>query len=126
MRVQPHLPSNPLLTMVMSRSGLAFCACSAANSPAPPAPRIKMSVLRCSTVMDRSKHLRQEQQRDDGGDRGGDGRELLLAVAPFEIFNHQNPQAAQQMHREQENQTGFGELDRGLIGPAQKAFKARL
>ena len=34
MRVQPDLPSNPLLATVMSRSGLAWWAWSAAKSPA--------------------------------------------------------------------------------------------
>src|SRR5712691_2806761 len=44
MRVQPHLPSRPLTAMVTSRSGAAFLACSAANRPAPPAPRMRTSV----------------------------------------------------------------------------------
>src|SRR5215213_8504883 len=43
MRVQPHFPSRPLTATVTSSSGAAFFACSAANSPAPPAPRIRMS-----------------------------------------------------------------------------------
>ena len=36
--------------MVTSRSGLAFLACSAANRPAPPAPRMRMSVARWFTL----------------------------------------------------------------------------
>src|SRR4051794_20764029 len=48
MRVQPHLPSNPLTAIVTSSSGAAFLACKAANSPAPPAPRMRMSVSRLS------------------------------------------------------------------------------
>src|SRR5690242_18981419 len=50
MRVQPHLPSNPFTAIVTSISGLAFFACRAANSPAPPAPRIKMSVVSVCTL----------------------------------------------------------------------------
>src|SRR5437773_12073628 len=46
MRVQPHLPSRPLTTTVIESPGFAWCACSAANSPAPPAPRIRISVCR--------------------------------------------------------------------------------
>src|SRR5260221_13748975 len=46
MRVQPHLPSRPFTATVIERSGDALCACSAAKSPAPPAPRIRMSVSR--------------------------------------------------------------------------------
>src|SRR4051794_24449679 len=43
-RVQPHLPSSPFTATVTSSAGAVFFACSAANSPAPPAPRIRMSV----------------------------------------------------------------------------------
>src|SRR6185503_5300870 len=50
MRVQPHLPSRPLVATVMSSAGLAWCACSAANSPAPPEPRIRMSVSSRSSM----------------------------------------------------------------------------
>src|ERR1700754_5005943 len=47
MRVQPHLPSRPLTAIVMRNCGAAACACSAANRPAPPLPRIRMSVSYC-------------------------------------------------------------------------------
>src|SRR5580704_19462265 len=123
MRVQPHLPSRPLLTMVMSRSGLAFKACSAAKRPAPPAPRIRMSVLRCSTFIRPSKHPRQKYKGDDRRYRRRERRQLLLAVAPIEILDHQNAQAAEQMNREQKNQTAFGKFHQRLIGPAQEAFE---
>src|SRR5436190_6316737 len=49
MRVQPHLPSRPFTMMVTSRPGAARRACSAANSPAPPEPRMRMSVARVFT-----------------------------------------------------------------------------
>src|SRR5580704_18777409 len=118
MRVQPHLPSNPLLTTVMSRSGLAFSACNAANSPAPPEPRIRMSVLSCSTLMRSSKHTHQEHE---GGDRRhcrSEGRKLLLAVAPIHVLERQHAQATEQVDGEQELQATFGELHPGLVGPA--------
>src|SRR5579864_1021520 len=123
MRVQPHLPSKPLLTMVMSRSGLAFWACSAANSPAPPAPRIRMSVLRRSTFMRASKHPRQEYEGDNRRHRGGNRCQLLLPVLPSEILDHQNAQAAEQMNREQKHQPAFGKFHQRLIGPAQEALE---
>src|ERR1700688_3231782 len=123
MRVQPHLPSSPLLTTVMSRSGFAFNACSAANSPAPPAPRIKISVLRCSTFMTALDHARQKDESDDNGHRGGDGRQLFLSVAPIEVLDHQDPQSAQQMDREQEDESALGKFHDRLIGPAQKTFE---
>src|SRR3954463_7417254 len=44
MRVQPHLPSSPLTATVMDRPGSAWWAWRAANNPAPPEPRIRMSV----------------------------------------------------------------------------------
>src|SRR5688572_25006439 len=44
MRVQPHLPRSPLTATVIDACGAALCACSAANSPAPPEPRIRMSL----------------------------------------------------------------------------------
>src|SRR6201986_4932048 len=95
MRVQPHLPSRPLLATVMSRSGLALSACSAANRPAPPESRIRMSVLRCSTFMRPSEHTREEDKGDDCGCRGGQRRKLFLAVVPGEIFHHQQSQATE-------------------------------
>src|SRR5580700_4777267 len=125
MRVQPHLPSKPLLTMVMSRSGFAFKACSAANNPAPPAPRIRMSVLRCSTFIRPSKHPHQKYEGDDRGHRRCQRRQLLLAVAPVKILDHQNAQAAEQMNREQKDQPAFGKFYQRLIGPAQEALKLR-
>src|SRR5713226_9730294 len=114
MRVQPHFPSKPLLATVTSRSGLALCACSAANSPAPPEPRIKMSVSRRSRVMGLSEHFpekacpgldpgwvpvfrrkcdqienlehaREEDECDHGGQGGCDRRKLLLPITPIEI-----------------------------------------
>src|ERR1700730_18066700 len=51
MRVQPHLPSNPLVATTMARLGSARWACSAANRPAPPEPRIKISVIARSIAM---------------------------------------------------------------------------
>src|SRR5580698_7002914 len=98
MRVQPHLPSRPLVAIVMSRSGLALSACSAANSPAPPEPRIRMSVLRCSTSMAPSKHAGEEDEGDNRRYGGRQCGELLLAVPPGEILDHQHAQAAEQMH----------------------------
>src|SRR5262252_3903613 len=44
MRVQPHLPSRPFTATVTERSGRARFACSAAKRPAPPLPRMRMSV----------------------------------------------------------------------------------
>src|SRR5215469_6501731 len=126
MRVHPHLPRSPLLATVTSRSGLALIACNAPNSPAPPEPRIRMSVLRCSTVICYSEHAHQKGKRDDGGERRRQCGELLLAIAPVEIFNDQNAQAAEQMHGEQEYQTDLSRLDQRLIAPAQKSLQSRL
>src|ERR1700685_1910242 len=105
MRVQPHLPSKPLLTMVMSRSGFAFWACSAANSPAPPAPRIRMSVLRCSTSMRSSEHAHEKYEGENGRHPGRKRRKLFLAVVPVEILDHQHAQAAEQVNCQQKNQS---------------------
>src|SRR5580700_3160819 len=125
MRVQPHLPSRPLLTMVMSRSGLALCACSAANSPAPPVPRIKMSVCKRSIFMPLSKHAHQKNESDDRRDRRGKRRQLLLPVAPVEVLDHQDAQAAEEVDRQQKDETTFGDLHQRLVAPAQKAVEPR-
>src|SRR5271168_1576760 len=111
MRVQPHLPRSPLLATVMSRSGFALCACSAANNPAPPEPRIKMSVLSCSRLMRSSEHAHEEDESDDGRYRGRERGELLLSVGPREVLDHQDAQTAEQMHSKQKHQSAFGELD---------------
>src|SRR5712691_2687575 len=124
MRVQPHLPSRPLVATVMSRSGSAACACSAANSPAPPDPRIRISVcIRSSAMRSMLQRSHQEHEGDEGGNPRRNGCELLLAVAPGEIFDDQEAQAAQQMHREQEDEAGFGELHEPRVGPAQQRLQ---
>src|ERR1700719_3577771 len=51
MRVQPHLPSNPLVATTMASFGSARWACSAAKRPAPPEPRIRISVVARSIAM---------------------------------------------------------------------------
>src|SRR5215470_5590820 len=48
MRVQPARPSSPFTTTVTERWGERSAACRAAQSPAPPAPRIRRSVSRMS------------------------------------------------------------------------------
>src|SRR6185295_15953526 len=56
-RVQPHLPSKPFTATVIESSGAARCACSAANKPAPPAPRIRRSVSSVRTVAPQPLHV---------------------------------------------------------------------
>src|SRR5579859_1895213 len=106
MRVQPHLPSSPLTAMVMSRPGAARLACSAANRPAPPAPRMRMSVLssrmtRASGARRRSRlpshelqtegdrdQAETDQVRDPGGidqrQPGGEQHDALEPVGALE------------------------------------------
>src|SRR5829696_10536421 len=69
MRVQPHFPSRPLT--VTSSSGAAFFACSAANSPAPPAPRMRMSVERMESGVIRCRRPPSPQGRARSRDRAG-------------------------------------------------------
>src|SRR5579872_6801967 len=126
MRVQPHLPRSPLLATVTSRSGLALTACNAANRPAPPAPRIKMSVLRCSMVISFLEHAYQKGESGDGGERRRQCSELFLAIMPAEIFDDQDAQAAEQMHGEEEYECDFAGLDQRLVAPAQESFQSRL
>src|ERR1700733_5140733 len=73
MRVQPHLPSSPFTATMTSRSGAVFFACNAANSPAPPAPRIRISVSirRSSICSGRSDALE---------DRVAPARHLFLVI----------------------------------------------
>src|SRR5262249_32604729 len=125
MRVQPHLPSKPLLAMVTSRSGLALSACSAANRPAPPEPRINMSVLSRSRLMRTSEHARQQKKGDGGRNSGGDGRGLLLSVAPGGVLDHKQPQPAEHVQHEEKYESTFGKLHQRLIAPAQEAFERR-
>src|SRR5918996_5040661 len=68
MRVQPHLPSRPFTATVTESSGAALCACSAANRPAPPEPRIRMSVSSCRTrdFLPLHQELRDEHHRHQG------------------------------------------------------------
>src|SRR5262249_62290964 len=93
MRVQPHLPRSPLLATVTLRSGLALSACSAANNPAPPDPRMRISVLILSTVMSFSEHTDQKGEGDERGERRRQAGQPPLAVAPVEILEHQHAQS---------------------------------
>ena len=60
---------------------------------------------------------------DDRRYRRRERRQLLLAVAPIEVLDHQNAQTAEQMNREQKDQPAFGKFHQRLIGPAQEAFE---
>ncbi len=82
MRVQPDLPSSPLTATVIFNDGSALCACSAANSPAPPAPRIRISVsarLHALTPIDASAAARRVRGRPH----------RVVAAAPVRIHRHQ-------------------------------------
>src|SRR5690606_3279130 len=57
MRVQPHLPSRPFTATAMRSSGSALCAWSAAKRPAPPDPRIRMSVSSVRTSAAEAEEL---------------------------------------------------------------------
>src|SRR5262245_28817443 len=107
----------------MSSSGAALCACSAANSPAPPEPRIRMSVCRRSRSTASSEHAREEDQGDERRDRRRHARQLLLPVMPRQVLDHQQAQPAQHVNREQKNEPALGHLDQRLIAPAQEAFE---
>src|SRR5258708_39309208 len=63
MRVQPHLPSKPFTATVIESRGAAWCACNAANSPAPPDPSIRMSVSSDFTLLE---PLHEEHDRNEG------------------------------------------------------------
>src|SRR5687768_9779994 len=67
MRVQPHLPSSPFTATVTESSGAALWACNAANRPAPPEPRIRMSVSSCRTwnFLTLDQELRPEHDGDE-------------------------------------------------------------
>src|SRR5215467_569582 len=123
MRVQPHLPSNPLVALVTSRSGSALSACSAANNPAPPEPRIKMSVARRSTLMQASQYARQQDKGDERRDCSRDGCQLFLPIVPSEILDQKHAHASQHVHHEQKDEAAFGKLHQRLIAPAQKLFE---
>src|SRR5436190_16049650 len=67
MRVQPHLPSSPFTAIVTSSSGAARFACHAAKRPAPPEPRMRMSVF--SRFISGRSHCAQTQDLEDNGER---------------------------------------------------------
>src|SRR3954452_23621510 len=92
MRVQPHLPRSPLTAMVMESGGpacsCALWACKAANSPAPPEPRIKMSV---STCFMRRFALHPLQDEDDSYEGEADEVEKRLWIHEQETGDDQHP-----------------------------------
>ena len=85
-----------------------------------------MSVFRRSTFMGSQNTRARKMKATMADTRGGERRELLLAVAPVEILDHQHAQAAEQMHRQQKHKAALGELHQRLIAPAQKTVKLRL
>ena len=125
MRVQPDLPSSPLLATVMSRSGSACSACSAANSPAPPEPRIRMSVLRRSSMGSR----RAEKERDGcrrRHRRDTERHQLLLPArhGRFSIRSTRRPPSRCTASRN--SRAGLGKFDRGVLRPRENAVERRL
>src|SRR3954464_6566370 len=73
MRVQPHLPRSPFTATAIAAWGAALCVCRAATRPAPPEPRIRMSVSSERTAP--SEHLDRHRNRDQA--EPGDARPPL-------------------------------------------------
>src|SRR5688572_23456704 len=90
MRVQPHLPSSPFTATVMESSGAALCACSAAKSPAPPEPRIRMSVSSRCTREFLPLHQELGGKHDDD-EHEADHVEQRLRVDEQHAGNEQHP-----------------------------------
>src|SRR5919198_6429682 len=84
MRVQPHLPSSPFTATVIESSGVARCACRAANSPAPPEPRMRMSVVSEFTAFE---PLNRHHERDE---READGIEERLWIHEHEACDDEH------------------------------------
>ena len=85
-----------------------------------------MSVLsRSSMSLPQIARTRNARRSDAGNRKRGDG-EGLLAVAPGQVLDQQQADAAQHMHRQQEHQPGLGELHERACGPLQEAVEARL
>ena len=72
-----------------------------------------MSVLRCSTFMDAQNTRARNMKATMADTAAASVAKLFLAVAPIEVLDHQNAQAAEQMHREQEHQPAFGKFHQG-------------
>src|SRR5947209_13748260 len=102
MRVQPHLPSRPLTAIVTSRSGAARLACSAANSPAPPAPRIRTSVSSWFMARRRGGGGRSLRRADAGEDRVAPRRRIALhaAIERAAVRIHRDHQRAEALDAE--------------------------
>src|SRR5688572_29947814 len=90
MRVQPHLPSSPFTATVTASSGAALCACNAANRPAPPEPRIRMSVSSCRTWEFLAPHQKLGGQ-DDGHQSEAGEVEKRLRVDEENASDQQHP-----------------------------------
>src|SRR5882724_1610978 len=86
MRVQPDLPNSPLTATVMASPGACLWACSAAKSPAPPAPRIRMSVER--RFIDPGTQSRLHGHGGGASALGG-GPDRVIEAAPVRIHRHQ-------------------------------------
>ena len=109
--------------------GIGACACSAANRPAPPEPRIRMSVLSRSSAMRsiaRSEHTRTRKTNgDDRGDRRGERRELLLAAAPRRSSRSAAGAGRPAYARSAGTPAASESFTSGVIAPAQEAVELR-
>src|SRR5260221_11058409 len=130
MRVQPHLPSKPFTATVIESCGAAWCACSAANSPAPPEPRIRMSVSTLLTLLPLN-------DQDDGEQPEADGIEQRLRIDEHESGDDQHQalgergaleepalQAASQ-RRDADRGCEGNQRDRAPVGVAERLDRAR-
>src|SRR6056297_2195615 len=126
MRVQPLLPIRPLTASVTFVPWGAVClACNAANSPAPPVPRIRISVScrSMSFVVNMSYRLQEESCGNQERPGHRRGCPCLLRRAPGQPFERQKAQAAEKMHREQKNEAEFGCLDNRHVGQSEKGIQ---
>src|SRR5690606_10832052 len=124
-RVQPDFPSKPFVAIVIVACGAAWSAWSAANSPAPPEPRIRMSVFVRSS-MGASEDSDQEDECGEHSSGADCGRGDFLDRPPGDGLEVKNTQTAEQMNGQQKDKPGFGELHHRLLGPSQEAIETRL
>ena len=107
MRVQPLLPSSPLVAIVTLQIGV--CAVGVQRGEEPGAAGAEDQNVGLESFQ-RHRILqgpREKDECDDGRYCRRERRQLLLSVMPFQVFQYQQPQATQHMQQQQEYETTF-------------------
>src|SRR5712692_1308070 len=128
MRVQPLCPSSPFTAITIFRRGSRSWACSAASSPAPPAPRIRMSVSSCSSIKELQipERLDPPIRPDHPGERQNHRARACRGSPDPAVVENDIPQSVQSMIERHEEEGDIYGLPVGIRDAVQDGLVGQL